>query len=105
MDPAYAFAHLNISVEPHERRMSHWVYAPQVVDARDGRVLLDLSGGPWDLMSARQMPQTVELLLRQYPGDREAVCLSIRLADNSLWLGDSPVAAGDIEGALEKAQA
>ncbi|MGE7955074.1 hypothetical protein ACQKQA_00495 [Pseudomonas sp. NPDC089530] len=104
MEPKYV-EHLVISVEPHERRMSHWVYAPKVVDTRDGRVLLDLGGGPWDLVSMAQSTVAVELLLRQYPGDREAVHLSIRLADNSLWLGDRPVATGDIPGALERAQA
>ncbi|PXX71845.1 hypothetical protein SAMN05660489_02439 [Pseudomonas sp. LAMO17WK12:I10] len=99
MDPK-RYEHLTISIEPHEMRMSHWVYAPRVVDARDGRVVLDLSGGPWDLVSCSSSTAAVELLLRKYPGEREAVCLSIRLADNSLWLGDSPVAAGDIAGAL-----
>ncbi|AKA24893.1 hypothetical protein [Pseudomonas chlororaphis] len=104
MEPKHV-EHLLISVEPHERRMSHWVYAPRVVDTRDGRVLLDLGGGPWDLVSTAQSATAVELLLRQYPGDREAVCLSICLADNSLWLGNCRVAAGDIPGALERAQA
>ncbi|AZE48686.1 hypothetical protein C4K04_3014 [Pseudomonas chlororaphis] len=103
MDPK-RYEHLTISVEPHEVRMSHWVYAPRVVDARDGRVLLDLSGGRWDLVSSSPSTAAVKLLLRKYPGDREALRLSIRLADNSLWLEGTPVAAEDIEQALERAQ-
>ncbi|PMY39748.1 hypothetical protein C1Y35_13105 [Pseudomonas sp. GW456-L14] len=102
MDPK-RYEHLTISVEPHEMRMSHWVYAPRVVDARDGRVLLDLSGGPWDLVSCSSSTAAVELLLRKYPGEREALRLSIRLADNSLWLEGTAVATEDIEGALERA--
>ncbi|AMS17675.1 hypothetical protein PUP66_14020 [Pseudomonas chlororaphis] len=102
MDPK-RYEHLTISVEPHEMRMSHWVYAPRVVDARDGRVVLDLSGGPWDLVSCSPSTAAVELLLRKYPGEREAVCLSIRLADNSLWLEGTAVATENIEGALERA--
>ncbi|CAI9007484.1 hypothetical protein [Pseudomonas chlororaphis] len=103
MDPK-RYEHLTISVEPHEMRMSHWVYAPKVVDGRNGRVLLDLSGGPWDLVSSALSTAAVKLLLRKYPGDREAVCLSIRLVDNSLWLEGTAVAAEDIERALERAQ-
>ncbi|SDZ67644.1 hypothetical protein [Pseudomonas sp. NFIX28] len=103
MDPK-RYEHLTISVEPHEMRMSHWVYAPRVVDARDGRVLLDLSGGPWDLVSSAPSTAAVELLLRKYPGDGEALCLSIRLADNSLWLAGQPVAAEGLARALDKAQ-
>jgi len=102
MDPK-RYEHLMISVEPHEMRMSHWVYAPRVVDARDGRVVLDLSGGPWDLVSCSPSTAAVELLLRKYPGEHEAVCLSIRLADNSLWLEGTAVATENIEGALERA--
>ncbi|WDH37928.1 hypothetical protein [Pseudomonas chlororaphis] len=102
MDPK-RYGHLTISVEPHEMRMSHWVYAPRVVDARDGRVVLDLSGGPWDLVSCSPSTAAVELLLRKYPGEHEAVCLSIRLADNSLWLEGTAVATENIEGALERA--
>ncbi|WDG53706.1 hypothetical protein [Pseudomonas chlororaphis] len=102
MDPK-RYEHLTISVEPHEMRMSHWVYAPRVVDARDGRVVLDLSGGPWDLVSYSPSTAAVELLLRKYPGEREALRLSIRLADNSLWLEGTAVATENIEGALERA--
>ncbi|ROL84310.1 hypothetical protein [Pseudomonas chlororaphis] len=102
MDPK-RYEHLTISIEPHEMRMSHWVYAPRVVDARDGRVVLDLSGGPWDLVSCSPSTAAVELLLRKYPGEREALRLSIRLADNSLWLEGTAVATEDIEGALERA--
>ncbi|RON86608.1 hypothetical protein BK635_06630 [Pseudomonas chlororaphis] len=103
MDPK-RYEHLTISIEPHEMRMSHWVYAPRVVDARDGRVVLDLSGGPWDLVSCSSSTAVVELLLRKYPGEREALRLSIRLADNSLWLEGTAVATEDIEGALERTQ-
>lgn len=103
MEPAQAFEHLLLSVEPHERRMSHWVYAPKVVDTRDGRVLLDLTGTPWDLVSARQLPGTLELQLRQYPGDRPAISLGIGFADGQLRLGDQPVTVQTLEQALELA--
>lgn len=41
---------LAITIEPREMRMSHWLYAPRMVDRQRQQVLLDLMDSLWDLI-------------------------------------------------------
>ncbi|MFJ4195063.1 hypothetical protein [Pseudomonas sp. NPDC089534] len=89
-----------ITVEPREMRMSHWVHAPKVVDLLRGQALLDLRGGPWDLLSATEVADGVELVLRRYPGEGAPVRVSVCLDDGSLKLDGRPVDAQALDAAL-----
>ncbi|MFJ2386462.1 hypothetical protein [Pseudomonas koreensis] len=92
---------LAITVEPREMRMSHWLYAPRVVDQQSGRVLLDLSDSQWDLIAtADESASSIDLLLRKYPGDRPAVTLHISLEDWQLSIAGRPVEASTLASAL-----
>ncbi|MBT9265234.1 hypothetical protein KKQ10_10115 [Pseudomonas sp. MG-9] len=93
---------LAITVEPREMRMSHWLYAPRVVDQRSGRELLDLSDSLWDLIAtADETASGIDLLLRKYPGDRPAVTLSISLEDGQLRIAGRQVDASVLASVLD----
>ncbi|MBF6035620.1 hypothetical protein H8F23_20405 [Pseudomonas sp. P155] len=95
---------LAISVEPREMRMSHWLYAPQVVDLQRQQVLLDLSESLWDLLgTADETANGIELVLRKYPGDRASVRLSVELDSGELKLGGHPVDPSQLLSALDSA--
>ncbi|PCR93816.1 hypothetical protein CP336_25325 [Pseudomonas fluorescens] len=94
---------LAITVEPREMRMSHWLYAPLVVDQQRQQTLLDLSDSQWDLISSEETAEGIDLLLRKYPGDRPAVNLSVNLADGSLRLEGRFVDPSGLEAALSQA--
>ncbi|EUB85436.1 MULTISPECIES: hypothetical protein [unclassified Pseudomonas] len=94
-------ARLAITVEPREMRMSHWLYAPRVVDQQSGRVLLDLSESLWDLISTEDESDSgIALLLRKYPGDQLPVTLSISLEDGQLRIAGRRVEASTLASAL-----
>jgi hypothetical protein len=93
---------VEVTVEPHEMRMSHWVYAPRVVDVLTGTTLLDVTGKPWDLVSVTENPDALVLELRKYPGDRPGVTLQISRDSLELRVG-SHVVEGDLERYLEAA--
>ncbi|EJN35790.1 hypothetical protein [Pseudomonas sp. GM80] len=91
-----------ISVEPREMRMSHWLYAPKVVDQQRQQVLLDLSDSLWDLIAtADETPDSIELMLRKYPGDRGSVMVSVGLDSGELRIGERRVDAGQLLAALD----
>ena len=91
-----------ITVEPREMRMSHWLYAPKVVDQQRQRVLLDLSDSLWDLIAtADETPDSIELMLRKYPGDRGSVMVSVGLDSGELRIGERRVDAGQLLAALD----
>lgn len=93
---------LAITVEPREMRMSHWLYAPRVVDVQRQRVLLDLSESLWDLLgTADEAADSIGLVLRKYPGDRASVMLSVELDSGELKLGGQPVAPSQLLSALD----
>ncbi|WP_025108886.1 hypothetical protein [Pseudomonas sp. H1h] len=92
---------LAITVAPREMRMSHWLYAPRVVDQQSGRVLLDLSDSLWDLLStADETASGIDLVLRKYPGDGPALTLSVSLEDGQLRIAGRLVDAAMLESAL-----
>ena len=93
---------LAITVEPREMRMSHWLYAPRVVDVQRQRVLLDLSESLWDLLgTADEAADSIGLVLRKYPGDQASVMLSVELDSGELKLGGQPVAPSQLLSALD----
>ncbi|AXJ05914.1 hypothetical protein CFN16_17835 [Pseudomonas fluorescens] len=92
---------LAITVEPREMRMSHWLYAPLVVDQQRQQTLLDLSDSQWDLISSEETTDGIDLLLRKYPGDMPAVTLSVSLADGALRLEGRRVDSSGLEAALD----
>jgi hypothetical protein len=95
---------LAITVEPREMRMSHWLYAPRVVDLQHQKVLLDLSESLWDLLgTADETSNGIELVLRKYPGDRASVRLSVELDSGELKLGGQPVDPSQLLSALDSA--
>ncbi|WP_438299114.1 hypothetical protein [Pseudomonas sp. NMS19W] len=94
---------LAITVEPREMRMSHWLYAPRVVDRQRNQTLLDLSASQWDLISSEETDDGIDLLLRKYPGDMPAVTLSVRLVDGALRLEGRRVDSSGLEAALDSA--
>ncbi|MBK5374140.1 MULTISPECIES: hypothetical protein [unclassified Pseudomonas] len=91
-----------ITVEPREMRMSHWLYAPLVVDQQRQQVLLDLSESLWDLIgTADETANSLELLLRKYPGDRPSVMLSVDLDSGELKLGEQRIEPSQLLSALD----
>ncbi|WP_248741135.1 hypothetical protein [Pseudomonas sp. MWU12-2029] len=92
---------LAITVEPREMLMSHWLYAPRVVDQQRNQTLLDLSASQWDLISSEETTDGIDLLLRKYPGDMPAVTLSVSLADGALRLEGRRVDSSGLEAALD----
>lgn len=96
---------LAITVEPREMRMSHWLYAPQVVDLQQQKLLLDLSESLWDLLgTADETANGIQLVLRKYPGDRAAVRLSVELDSGEFKLGGQSVDPAQLLLALDSAQ-
>ncbi|WP_207864008.1 hypothetical protein [Pseudomonas sp. 58(2021)] len=95
---------LAITVEPREMRMSHWLYAPLVVDQHRQQTLLDLSGSQWDLISTtNETAGAIDLLLRKYPGDKPTLILNVNLDDGRLRLDGRCVDPSGLEAALDLA--
>lgn len=96
---------IEISVEPHEMRMSHWVYAPKVIDVSARRVLFDLTGKLWDLTAVTETEDSLLLRLRKYPGDRTEVGALIQRNGRVLLISGQPVDEAEIERYLDAAMA
>ena len=93
-----------ITVEPREMRMSHWLYAPLVVDQQRQQVLLDLSDSVWDLIgTAQETVSGIDLLLRKYPGDRASVTVSIDLDGGVIRVGERLIESAHLLAALDSA--
>jgi hypothetical protein len=73
----YLGGRLKILVESSEIRMSHWIDNPRVVDTRTGRSILDLHGGLWDLLEVAELPTSIVLRMRKYPGTSAPVELAL----------------------------
>lgn len=64
----YLNGRLEVLTIAEEMRMSHWIYAPKIIDRQSGAVLLDLSGDLWDLVAVKESPNAITLIMRKYPG-------------------------------------
>jgi len=58
---------LTLDINPSEMRMSHWVYAPVLINTETAEVLFDLSGKSWDFRSAEESGDDIILKLARYP--------------------------------------
>lgn len=57
---------------PHEMRMSHWVYAPVLMDVESNTKIIDLIGNIWDFRSATESIDSITIMLARYPdGEKE----------------------------------
>ena len=57
---------------PHEMKMSHWVYAPVLIDVESNTKIIDLIGNIWDFRSATESGDSIAIILARYPdGDKE----------------------------------
>ena len=93
-----------ITVEPREMRMSHWLYAPRVVDQQRQQVLLDLTDSLWDLIgTAQETVRGIDLLLRKYPGDRASVTVSIDLDGGVIRVGARLIEPAHLLATLDSA--
>ncbi|MBB3228357.1 hypothetical protein FHW69_002992 [Luteibacter sp. Sphag1AF] len=97
----YLEGRLMVEVEPHEVRMSHWVYAPRVTDVHRGVLLIDLIGSPWDLMHVEESDGGIELTMRKYPGDCDDLKLRITVEPPGLYVNGRVVEAGALSSLLE----
>ncbi|WP_396586615.1 hypothetical protein [Bermanella sp. R86510] len=52
---------------PHEMRMSHWVYAPVLIDVETNTKVIDLIGNIWDFRSATESSESITIILARYP--------------------------------------
>lgn len=102
-DEEFFQGRLGLSTTWREMRMSHWLHNPRLVERASARVLLDLQGSLWDLLSSHESATALELALRRYPGDHPALTLRIEAMDFSLWLGAQRLEPAQVEPALEAA--
>ena len=56
---------------PHDMKMSHWVYAPVLMDTESNTKVLDLSGKSWDFRSASESSDSITLMLARYPDGKK----------------------------------
>lgn len=52
---------------PDEKKMSHWVNAPVVVDCDTGKDVVDLRFGRWDLRDVVETDEGLDMTLSPYP--------------------------------------
>lgn len=97
----YFDGQVSVTAIPHEMRMSHWIYAPKVEEVATQNVLLDLTGGLWNLVGASEENETLTLYLRKYPGVSEGVSISIRKGEYLLCLNGRAYEASTLRMALE----
>lgn len=91
---------LVVDVVESEVRMSHWIRAPVLIEADSGRILLDLSGSAWDLLSMHDAADSITLQLRQYAESGGAVSLSVSLAPLRFRVAGDPVDAAELRRQL-----
>jgi hypothetical protein len=92
---------LKVTTTPHEMRMSHWVYAPKVVNILTGEIVLDLTDGVWDLAGASEVDGALCLTLQKYPDGQHGYKLIINPADGALRVGDQLLTKDQVERNLD----
>lgn len=97
----YFDGQLRVTAVPHEMRMSHWVYAPKVEETATGNVLLDLTGGLWDMVGAKEEGEILTLSLRKYPGNSEGISISVRKGERLLYLHGKAYEASCLKAELD----
>lgn len=87
LEGTYCTGSLEITTTPREMRMSHWVYAPKVIDLRTNDVVLDLTGGLFDLFNATERDGKLCLTLHKYPDGSYDYSLIIDPEDGTILFG------------------
>lgn len=100
----YFDGQIRVTAIPHEMRMSHWVYAPKVEEVATRSVLLDLTGGLWDLVGAKEENGVLSLALRKYPGNSEGITISVRKGEGLLYLKGRAYEAAALKKELESSR-
>ncbi|HEY6036291.1 MAG TPA: hypothetical protein VIV58_18570 [Kofleriaceae bacterium] len=90
--PSPTGAHAIVTVD-NEVKMSHWISEPTLVDAND-HALLEF-GSSWSAERIAWLDAgRVEIAMRHYPGDRDAV-VTIEIAARQVTLADGRVLGFD----------
>jgi hypothetical protein len=89
-----------IRLDVWEARMSHWIRTPTAIDGRTGRVVLDLAGTAWDLVSAQADGDVATLTLRRYPNGNDTAIVRIARDGLALTLDGGPVTPEQLRGRL-----
>ena len=90
-----------VSTEAHEMKMSHWVYAPKIENIETGEVLLDLTGGLWDLVAVGEDGNRLKLQMRKYPGSSPEVVVAIESYTNSFFYNEQVKSVSELLNMLE----
>lgn len=93
---SYCNGRIGITTSAAEMRMSHWVHSPLVSDLVSGDVLLDLSESLWDLMGVSASGNSVDLLLRKYPGSGNPVVVRVSADPKAFQFNGKPVASSEL---------
>lgn len=90
-----------VSTEAHEMKMSHWVYAPKIENLETGEVLLDLTGGLWDLVAVSEEGDRLNLQMRKYPGSSPEVIVAIETVTNCFFFNEQMTSFTELLNKLE----
>ncbi|MEO7328927.1 MAG: hypothetical protein ABI193_10135 [Minicystis sp.] len=97
----YLDGRLQIVLDRDEVRMSHWIESPRIIDMRTGQMILDLQGSLWDLLEVLELPPSIVLRMRKYPGSSAPVELVITPDQPGGVLGGTRLDEASLRAALK----
>ena len=100
---AYWNGEVEVSVEPLEMRMSHTVYAPRCVDISTGRILFDLTGTLWDLISVSEDVELLTFQMRKYGDGLSVVTVLLHRKGRVIEVRGTPVGSTALKQVLDEA--
>lgn len=95
-----------LQVEAWEARNTHWVFAPQLRDTANDKVLFRPEARAWSVDGATWTGNRVRIVLRKYPGGQRCPCLAAVVdceAEVGCVEGGEVVPLGDLEALLDRA--
>lgn len=92
---------LTLDINPSEMRMSHWVYAPVLINTETAEVLFDLSGKGWDFRSAEENGDDIILKLARYPDANNVFRLVLNISKDRASLNGNIFSINDVCKVLE----
>ena len=101
-ESTYLNGRLKIITSPREMKMSHWVYAPRVVDVRQGSIILDLTDSLWDLRRVVESENNITLVIRKYPGSAPESNLQINPDEPAFLFNGKPLSASALAAELDR---
>lgn len=75
-----------LSTTPHEMRMSHWVYAPVIINTDNDEVILNLEGNIWDFRSAKETRDSIILKLARYSDGNKEYEMKLQLSAKTVTI-------------------